>query len=204
MRDFRTLACWLAFAAVASTPVSRVGAQSGFDWDRRVGIAVTTPAGSHCLWIAADSIAPGTILLVTSTADPAAVVTARVVRRRSAPCDAPDPDIPLADAHYDLEILGAVRPQPRSAWFAVLAAPGALAATSEGIRGDLDGDGSFETLRVCTSMEGLHLTLWSGAPLTGRRRWHRYFYLGYDVEPSCEDRDFSEPKAPSKRTPPAA
>ncbi len=44
-------------------------------------------------------------------------------------------------------------------------------------------------VRTCTSTEGLHLTVWSGAPLRSRRLWHQYFYLGYDVEPSCKDGD---------------
>ena len=43
--------------------------------------------------------------------------------------------------------------------------------------------------RACTSTEGLHLTVWSGDPLQSRRLWHQYFYLGYDVEPSCKDGD---------------
>jgi hypothetical protein len=33
-----------------------------------------------------------------------------------------------------------------------------------------------------------------------RRRWHRYVYLGYDVEPSCDDRDFRDPSAASERS----
>jgi len=31
--------------------------------------------------------------------------------------------------------------------------------------------------------------VWAGAPLKSRRLWHEYYYLGYDVEPSCEARD---------------
>ncbi|HEX9108921.1 MAG TPA: hypothetical protein VF832_16860, partial [Longimicrobiales bacterium] len=50
-----------------------------------------------------------------------------------------------------------------------------------------------ERFRACTSMEGVHLTIWSGPPLRGRLRWHRYFYLGYDVEPSCTAADGREP-----------
>jgi hypothetical protein len=45
--------------------------------------------------------------------------------------------------------------------------------------------------RVCTSIEGLHLTAWAGQPLKSKRIWHEYVYLGYDVEPSCSEDDFS-------------
>jgi hypothetical protein len=44
--------------------------------------------------------------------------------------------------------------------------------------------------RSCTSHEGLHFSSWLGKPLSGKQLWQVYFYLGYDVEPSCEDKDF--------------
>jgi hypothetical protein len=44
-------------------------------------------------------------------------------------------------------------------------------------------------VRSCTSIEGLRLTVWADTPLKSDRLWHQYFYLGYDVEPSCTDRD---------------
>ncbi len=56
-------------------------------------------------------------------------------------------------------------------------------------RADLAGDGVPERFRACTSSEGVHLTIWSGE----RLRWHRYFYLGYDVEPSCTGADNRDP-----------
>lgn len=47
-------------------------------------------------------------------------------------------------------------------------------------------------VRGCTSNEGLHLTLWSGKPLEGKRLWHMYYYLGYDVEPTCQSADYQD------------
>jgi hypothetical protein len=44
--------------------------------------------------------------------------------------------------------------------------------------------------RECASMEGIHTTAWSGTPLSAPRRWHAYYYLGYDVEPDCQPADF--------------
>ena len=60
------------------------------------------------------------------------------------------------------------------------------------VSADLDKDGTQEHFRVCTSMEGLHMTVWSGMPLKGKRQWHRYFYLGWDVEPNCKDGEGDE------------
>jgi hypothetical protein len=58
---------------------------------------------------------------------------------------------------------------------------------------DLDGDGRAEYFRECTSSEGIHLTVWTGRLLNGQRRWHYYYYLGYDVEPSCKAKEAQGP-----------
>jgi len=44
--------------------------------------------------------------------------------------------------------------------------------------------------RTCASTEGVHATAWSGVPLASPRRWHAYYYLGYDVEPDCTPADY--------------
>lgn len=78
------------------------------------------------------------------------------------------------------------------AWigFGIIDSPDLFSSEGGEIRADLDGDGVQETFRDCTSYEGVHLTIWSGPPLEGRRLWHAYFYLGFETEPSCEERDF--------------
>src|SRR5262249_39280448 len=40
----------------------------------------------------------------------------------------------------------------------------------------------------CTSHEGVHLSAWRG----NRRTWEEYWYLGYDVEPTCPDAEGKE------------
>jgi hypothetical protein len=47
-------------------------------------------------------------------------------------------------------------------------------------------------VRSCASVEGVHFTVWAGEPLRSRRLWHQYYYLGYDVEPSCQPADYSD------------
>ena len=39
-----------------------------------------------------------------------------------------------------------------------------------------------------------HFSIWSGTQLKEQEIWRRYFYLGYDVEPTCAERDFEEIK----------
>jgi hypothetical protein len=45
--------------------------------------------------------------------------------------------------------------------------------------------------RQCASTEGLHATAWAGTPLASPRKWHAYYYLGYDTEPTCEVADYA-------------
>ena len=47
-------------------------------------------------------------------------------------------------------------------------------------------------VRSCASTEGLHLTVWAGQPLRSRRVWHQYYYLRYDVEPTCQPADYRD------------
>jgi hypothetical protein len=55
---------------------------------------------------------------------------------------------------------------------------------------DLTGDGKPEYFRQCGSSEGLHLTIWSGKPLIGKRIWHYYYYLHYEIVPDCRKKDW--------------
>jgi hypothetical protein len=70
---------------------------------------------------------------------------------------------------------------------------GAFARDGDLMTADLDRDGRPEFFRSCTSTEGIHFTIWSGKPLGGTLRWHRYFYLGYDVMPTCAPADVKSP-----------
>ena len=69
---------------------------------------------------------------------------------------------------------------------AVLVPASAFSAVGGVVSADLERDGRRAYFRSCASAEGLHLTVWSEAPL-GRRRFHAYHYLGYDVDPSCTE-----------------
>ena len=60
------------------------------------------------------------------------------------------------------------------------------------------GFAGFNTLRLqgkpdyfssCAGGEGVNLLVWNGLPHQGALEWHRYYYLGYDVEATCTDAD---------------
>ena len=50
---------------------------------------------------------------------------------------------------------------------------------------DLDGDGVSEVVSTCDTSEGVEFSLWSGAANTGKLLWSDYYYLGYDLQPTC-------------------
>lgn len=54
---------------------------------------------------------------------------------------------------------------------------------------DVNNDKKKDYFRSCTSQEGLWLSVWSGKPLGGKQIWNKYYYLGYDVVPSCKPKD---------------
>jgi hypothetical protein len=45
----------------------------------------------------------------------------------------------------------------------------------------------------CTSSEGVHVSLWSGADAQRVRLWSAYYYLGYDTEPTCSEAELAAP-----------
>ena len=92
------------------------------------------------------------------------------------------------DSYYSLKVIRG-KLEPGDVGIAIVNAKTDFRVASGLANADLNGDGSKEYFRSCTSREGLHLTVWSGRGLRGGRRWHRYYYLGYDVEPSCTSRE---------------
>lgn len=176
------------FVLVALTSACSATARTGFDYQSRVGLVLTRDAGAYCLTIRAQDLRPGTQLTLADPSDSAAVIRGVITGSVDGTCRGEGPG--REDHFYSLRVESQVSPQPGSVWFALLLPDGVLKASPRGIEGDIDGDSTVERLRVCTSNEGLHLTIWSGEPLVGPRRWHRYVYLGYDVEPSCAPKDY--------------
>lgn len=50
---------------------------------------------------------------------------------------------------------------------------------------DVNFDGNFEFFDACTTNEGVIFSVWSGIPWYSVEIWSSYYYLGYDLTPSC-------------------
>jgi hypothetical protein len=52
---------------------------------------------------------------------------------------------------------------------------------------DLDQNGQTESFRACSADNGIHLTVWRGAPLQGTLLWHGFYYEANNpgIGPAC-------------------
>ncbi len=174
-------------------------------WATSLGAQATrAPAGRAALELEVADVGPGRVLCMHHDGAPlAAGATIWLVQpdtpqslARAVPgtgACAPWPDR-AEKALAPLRVVGGALDRMRLS-IAIVGWAGAPVLRGGIATADLDGDGVPERFRACTSSEGVHLTIWSGAPLTGRLRWHRYFYLGYDVEPDCTEADYRDPPA---------
>ena len=79
--------------------------------------------------------------------------------------------------------------------------PGSVGATDMGIgivepstppaivngqaRIDLSRDGQSEVFSSCATSEGIKFAVWNAKAYEGEPRWSGYYYLGYDLQPTC-------------------
>jgi len=79
-----------------------------------------------------------------------------------------------------------VEPDPgNGVAFGVIGAPSTLRLIDGRSSVDLDGDGKRESFTICSTSEGLQLDVWPDEPRQGVALWSAYYYLGYDLEPTC-------------------
>jgi hypothetical protein len=160
-----------------------------FDYQTQIGI-LSRGLGDHdfCLAIQNAVLTEGALVYIISIGEPPLVSRGLVTRKLDGGC-LKDINKVEGDSFYELKEVKGERIESGPA-FAVVDVGGTVKRTGEANGLDLEGDGQEETFRVCTSREGLHLTVWSGRPIVDLRKWHRYYYLGYDVESNCTKKDY--------------
>jgi hypothetical protein len=154
------------------------------DWQRAFGV-VASMHDTLCLRIKRVAIPSGTKVLLVSGDTTRASLTATVSGILPSGCrrDNAEPE------EYSYR-LSASNAEQGVLWIAVIDSANSY---QPGPAIDIDADGKPEQFRECASSEGIHFTVWTGAPLTGIRRWHYYYYLGYDVVPTCTDSEGAAP-----------
>jgi hypothetical protein len=199
----RRLCIVILLAAIVAPGCSRQAepvAQASFLYDQQIGLAnVHTIEG--CLASASSSISPGTrVTLVDQPAQGLAfdmpTVAEATIEEHVEDCDS------RHMLSMELSASGPTYYRLRldSEWrgndyvFAIIRSVGVVAAKGNNVEGDLDGDGTKESFRMCLSNEGAHYQVWTGEPLTGTPRWHWYVYAGYSTDRNCTEKDYFGPK----------
>jgi len=146
----------------------------------RIGI-VSWQDGQGCLAIRTVSDLTKTRVRMVSLLGSAAVRWGRATGKTDA-CAGSGSDTGLRYWRVDLGAGASAADFPA---IGVLNFTGAFRRNGMEVSADLDHDGRREYFRSCASVEGVHFTVWTDAPLTGELRWHQYRYLGYDATPTC-------------------
>jgi hypothetical protein len=171
----------LVFGALVGCRVAE-SPPASFSFDEDAGV-LWTKGGQTCVELRDTSLAGQTVQFVAASM-PQTVGRAQLSARASS-CGALFQDT-TGFAYYGATIVTGTLDEGLPAIAFARTSPPLTVADSV-VALDIDGDGKVDTVRSCTSAEGVHLTVWDGAPPTGRREWHRYVYLGYDLEPTCTD-----------------
>jgi len=161
----------------------------GLDLSRTIGVFAANGQGPFCLSIKNSSLKPGQTVTLVWTPMAGDLTKPEVRRERirvklAAPCD-PTNHVP---EHSIYQLAGDKFDRGR-VYFAIVGAVNDQRMSGIQISAELGKAGRL-SFRSCTSMEGLHLFVASSAGSKSKTVWHSYYYLGYDVEPSCKDADF--------------
>jgi len=188
-----------AMAEVRGLDMSRGGSPSSATAGARklehsFGVVTKAPNEPPKLAIVGPPLAKGTSFHVVSHEDQR-VIDAELVSARHA---AADEVMAEGDSSYTIEFITSysARISDEESFLGIAVVGAGDGVTTSGGKASAQlpnaPAGKRLSFRVCTSSEGMHMTAWLGKPLAGKRVWHAYHYLGYDVEPNCMPKDYEE------------
>ncbi|MGL4620360.1 hypothetical protein [Chroococcidiopsis sp.] len=151
--------------------------------DRKLGMVVAKE-NLVCLIASATSLNIGSQVNLVLLSVPQKVISGTVMSVSDRQCTEISKPHNISGKYYRL-LLPNHRTQLSVPAIGILNSSNQLRRVGLRVVGDLDGDGVEESFRSCATSEGIYLTVWSGQALTGIRKWHSYYYLGFDIEPTC-------------------
>jgi hypothetical protein len=150
-----------------------------------IGVGAVREGRSPCVSLPSVRLQPGELLTLVRANQPQIAIAAAVARPVET-CE--ELSRALIDGpYYEVTARSAVGSDP-GVWV-VLRGRLETRSVRGSLRIRLNARYPRSRVQVCTSSEGLHLTMWTNTPLRSLRLWHQYFYLGYDVEPTCRDQE---------------
>ena len=178
----------LATAVISVYEVETVHGQ--FKIQIQIGVAEVTNAGDGCLTIMNASLRENDVINLVSLEIPQSFIKTQIVNNLPQSCSR-NIEIPNGASFYSFRVNKNIEKLIGPA-IAIAGFNGSFKVEKGKVLADLNGDGGLESFRLCASNEGLHLTVWDGEPLSGKKLWHEYYYLGYDVAPSCYESDYTQ------------
>ena len=156
------------------------------DFSLDIGLFAANRQGQFCLSIKNAALSRGqemTLIWVSAEEVPSRpeIRYGKIHAKLAAPCDPAN----HADGENTYE-LAAGKLEIGRIYFAIVGGHTDLRITQDRVTGRL-GVTQEIAFRSCASMEGLHFLVLAGNGLKAKKVWHDYYYLGYDVEPTCKD-----------------
>ena len=168
------------------------------DGEARIFVADQDSSGTRLCFDAPDlGFAPGTPVTVVHPAFPQYSTTGRLGRRAKSPCF-PPPRASSDSMQYIVDAPADTMGR-HGVPIVIVGKPPKAEMRGDTVTLEIESGREAWRFRTCTSEEGVHATAWSGVPLIAPRRWHAYYYLGYDVEPDCTPADY-EPDTATARS----
>ena len=162
-----------------------------FDYRAQMFVADEDSSGTYVCFSAKDTtLLAGTRATIVFTGFPQHSAVGRIRSRGKLPCIPGPPMPPMDSMQYVVDM-----PRDTSDRIGIpVVVLGPIAAPEQ--RGDtvtiaIEPEQPPIRFRTCASTEGLHATAWAGPPLASPRRWHAYYYLGYDVDPDCNESEYT-------------
>ncbi len=160
------------------------------DYSPRIGIAVRTDSRT-CVAIHNPNLATGSPIVLVSPLAPQTFTSATIAGPSSTTCPITK-EIDPASSSYTVTVNGTELPK-LTPLIAVVGNPNAFSLNNNAVQADLDQNGKLQTFRACDSADGLHLTVWRGAALTGTPLWRGYYYEASNpgTGPTCVPNEIS-------------
>ena len=187
----------LATLAIAAPSIAATAGKSPAPrYASLVGVVFTQKDGMQCLETQrADLLKGMPVMIVTpgGPGEPQSLIKAEVLGPSCGDNGAQTVSIDggQPQTRYALKLLQ--NDQAAAFGFGIIGKHVALKEKNGTAQADLDHNGKPEHFSQCTSKEGIHLNIWPGLPLRGKSLWHAYYHLGFDVEPSCTDKETGHP-----------
>jgi hypothetical protein len=167
-----TVACSKSTNSSGNAPPASSVGLSPSNYTPRIGVGVSTNSRT-CIAIHNGNLTNGSVITLVSPMAPVTFTQATIAGVAQQPCPITQ-NVDTTVSNYNVTPQGPI--QKETPIIAVLGSPVLTVNSNNIAQADLDQNGKTETFRACSADNGIHLTVWSGAPLAGTLLWHGYYY----------------------------